>query len=198
MTQIVFLSYHKTGWELTNTLINAIRPKRLLSLHADYSRSKGDTWRTCLCDNFTCDGEDRRAHKWHAVDLAPRPTPLPAACFAVVHMVRDPARWAISFYDFHRQQPPPEGWIHNHIPDCRGVTTHGENARAVGIDGTLLDAAVEACTSLVDAQASYFDHLRTYDGDEANGLRSMALLHLLDAPAHRRASEAPLSVIIRL
>ena len=176
--QIAFLSYHKTGWELTNILMNAIRHP--LSLHGhNFDRSGGSHWRTCLCDDLTCAGEKRRAHKWHAVDLAPRPTPLPA-CFVVVHMVRDPARWALSWYDFHRQQPPPEGWIHSHAPNCTTIVSHDESARLVGVGGDLLEAAMLACATLVDPSHSYYAHLRAYDEDERAGLRSMALLHVLD------------------
>ena len=176
--QIAFLSYHKTGWQLTNTLMNAVRHP--LSLHGhDFSRSGGEHWRTCLCDDFACDGEPRRAHKWHAVDLAPRPSPLPA-CFVVVHMVRDPARWALSWFDFHRQQPPPEGWIFTHGPNCTKILSNDESARLVGVGPGLLDAAVLACSRLVDPSHSYFEHLRSYDGDERAGLHSMALLHVLD------------------
>ena len=41
--QIAFLSYHKTGWELTNTLMNAIRHP--LELHGhNFDRSGGSHW----------------------------------------------------------------------------------------------------------------------------------------------------------
>ena len=52
------------------------------------------------------------------------------SCNIVVHIVRDPASWAISSYDYHRQHPTPEAWVKHAKPMCAFKHRNGWNASA--------------------------------------------------------------------
>lgn len=120
-----------------------------------------------------------------------RPTPLPT-CYSVVHLVRDPVRWAISFFDYHSQKPPPEDWIKTGKPVCgqranrNKYATLAALASPLGIDAPLLAAAEAACAALVAPSKTYLWHLSRDDTEvaEEERLRMMALLHVLDTGSH--------------
>ena len=80
-------------------------------------------------------------------------------------------------------------WVRDERPDCTGgagkagqPSIRDQFVRLLGVDSSHLDAAVAACTALVRPRATYFEHLHRYD--EREGLRLMALLHVLDVNSH--------------
>ena len=81
----------------------------------------------------------------HAHAHAPR-APV-CALMRQVHMVRDPVRWAISYYDYHRAVPTPESWVTLKRPSCEPA--HAEHAGALGLDVKTMNAAIAACVALV-------------------------------------------------
>ena len=108
--------------------------------------------------------------------------PVPS-CVGVVHMVRDPARWALSFYDYHRQvqQPRDERWVHRYRPRC--TLPYKQYQRALepyGLTSRLLNATMEACRALVWPNRSLHEHLLRLS--ERDGARLSALMNVLSGP----------------
>jgi hypothetical protein len=202
-SHVVFIHYHKTGSYLARQLKNAIlnpslgleEGKRLphlqappsslhqapfpqhnpLSLKKGVDHAPGTNKRTCICQAFNCDerNETSSIDIWTAPDLSLRLEPLPP-CYAYVHMVRDPARWTLSFYDYHRGEPG-ERWDKKYVPICS--LAHAGYAAALSLTKPLLNATVAACAALVTPGWSLNQHLRRLP--EADGLRLTGLLNIL-------------------
>ena len=108
---------------------------------------------------------------------------------SVVHLLRDPARWAISAYDFHRKSPPTEEWVTKSQDLCAPSQAQLYAESLLGDDG--LAAARKACAALVNGAAggvfsgllgggsrrSLYDLLQTLP--ERDGIRLMALFGVL-------------------
>lgn len=174
-SNVVFINYHKTGNVLARHLVNTT-----LDFDDEVSlglkKGGGNNKRACVCQAFNCDERHTRhgtSSIWHAPDLSLRLEPLPP-CYAYVHMVRDPARWALSFYDYHRGESG-EGWDKKYVPICS--LAHAGYAAALSLTEPLLNATVAACAALVTPGWSLTRHLRRLP--EADGLRLMGLLNIL-------------------
>ena len=70
---------------------------------------------------------------------------------SVVHLLRDPARWAISAYDFHRKSPPTEEWVTKPQDLCLPSQAQLYAESLLGDDG--LAAARRSCAALVNGAA---------------------------------------------
>ena len=103
--RISFLHYHKTGHDLSRVLARGVSSTLAIDLTVAHHQPK----RGRFDSELSCSGRDE-VQVWTAPELFPRVAPVPS-CNIVVHMVRDPASWAISFYDYHRQDPTPEAWV---------------------------------------------------------------------------------------
>jgi len=169
--RISFLHYHKTGHDLSRVLASAV--SSTLAIHQTASQRKK---RTCWNNELSCSGPDE-VQVWTAPELFQRIAPVPS-CNVVVHMVRDPASWALSFYDYHRQDPTPEGWVKVYKPTCTFKHRNGWNASAevLGLDTKTVGQLVAACTALVQPGKTYWQHLSTLT--EADGLRLMAFMNI--------------------
>jgi len=169
--RISFLHYHKTGHDLSQALASAV--SSTLAIHKTASQQKK---RTCWNNELSCSGPDE-VQVWTAPELFQRIAPVPS-CNVVVHMVRDPASWALSFYDYHRQDPTPEGWVKVYKPTCTFKHRNGWNASAevLGLDTETVGQLVAACTALVQPGKTYWQHLSTLT--EENGLRLMAFMNI--------------------
>ena len=170
MPHLVYLSYHKTGYELSEVLRKATKSGMHLG------KGVSSPTRNCLCEQLDC-GEESTVVRWHAPELVPRQSPVPP-CYVIVHMVRDPARWTLSFYDYHRQTPGPEKWIEEKPPKC--ALAQREHAAMVGLEGTLLAETLSACGRLI-AQSGERSSLATHlhQLPELDGLRLMAFMNTL-------------------
>ena len=112
-SRLVFLYYHKTGHNLVQVLKKTVREALLPDTrmlrrtsskkHRKKSSSKKQSrkklakpQKRACCPHISCDplpnGKALEILSWQAQELALLPAPLPP-CYAVVHMVRDPARW---------------------------------------------------------------------------------------------------------
>lgn len=109
---------------------------------------------------------------WTAPTLACLPPGTVPSCFQVLHFVRDPATWAVSAYDYHRQVPTPEpGLIERVRPMCLPPPAfynlgHEQSSRAV-----------QACRKIFDDHQSLYYHLLTLP--ENDGVKLMALRNIL-------------------
>ena len=171
-TRIAFLHYHKTGSVLSTSLMKTTAD--VLGLPVDHT--VGHTQARLCCPLFDC-APDRRIRLWTAPELVLSLSSVPP-CYAVVHMVRDPARWALSFYDYHVQTPTPERWTAFDRPSCEFA--HPEYARVVpGLRDEWVRAAQAACNAIVMRHPSFtvLEHLRSLPEEE--GLRLMTLLNVL-------------------
>ncbi|KAL7530550.1 hypothetical protein ACHAWF_003430 [Thalassiosira exigua] len=54
----------------------------------------------------------------------------------IIHLVRDPYRWALSNYFFHAQDPTPEPFVHTADP-CRSVREKGGSLAEASLKGSL-------------------------------------------------------------
>ena len=168
-SNVVFIHYHKTGNYLAKQLKNAIlNPSLGLKEGVEHTNR-----RTCICQAFNCDERNKTSSIWIAPDLSLRLKPLPS-CYAYVHMVRDPARWALSFYDYQRGEAG-ERWAKEYVPICS--LAHAGYATALSLTKPLLNATVAACAALVTPGWSLNQHLRRLP--EADGLRLTGLLNIL-------------------
>ena len=149
-SHVAFIHYHKTGHDLSRLLQRAL----VSVLNVTSVMEQKSEKRTCLCEELPCPrrGVAPGTVIWTAPDLVLRPGPLPA-CYRVVHLVRDPARWSLSFYDYHRQVPTPESWVHSMRPECDWARP--QHAIAIGMDAAQLDATKSACLTLVRPGLSY-------------------------------------------
>jgi len=176
-TTLVFIHYHKTGNQLTPQLKEGIQKYKRLGLSNNAARLGGK--RICPCGALPCE-EQGGSTIWNAPEMSLRPSPMPP-CYAFLHMVRDPAKWAVSFYDYHRAGHEENAWV-DYVPNCTaGLPTH---ASALELSAPLLDATVAACAALVTPGHNFFRHLR--DLPEEDGLRLVALLMILGGtkPGH--------------
>ena len=187
-TRIVFLHYHKTGSLLSTSLMHTTAD--VLGLRVDYVANH--TLARLCCPLFDCPigrYADRQIRRWTAPELVLSPSSVPP-CYAVVHMVRDPARWALSFYDYHVQTPTPERWTAFYRPSCEFA--HPEYAMVVpGLRDEWVRVAQAACNAIVMRHPSFtvLEHLRSLPEEE--GLRLMTLLNVLKGTnstlGHQRA-----------
>ena len=142
--RISFLHYHKTGHDLSRVLASAV--SSTLAIHTTESHLKK---RKRSDNELSCSGRDE-VQVWTAPELFQRIAPVPS-CNIIVHMVRDPASWAISSYDYHRQDPTPESWVKHAKPACTFKHRNGWNAstEVLGLDSETVGQLVAACTALV-------------------------------------------------
>ena len=177
--RLVFIQYHKTGSKLSIVLMKAVA-KVLNFTVAPLQQSK--LKRAC-CPSFDCTGRlARSVQKWAAPELILSPAPMPP-CHTVVHMVRDPARWALSWYDYHMQQPTPERWVEQVKPVCD--LAHSEYKDApFGLRAGWVNNAIAACRAIVERRPSFsvLQHLRALP--EMEGIRFASLLNLLGVSSH--------------
>ena len=170
MSHLVFILYHKTGYILSKLL------EHVAVSETGAARGWSAPSRKCLCSERGCEsGEELDVARWPSPELLLSPAPLPS-CFYVVHMVRDPARWALSFYDYHSQTPTPEHWVEesSRHPYCGPKTA--EFAEALGLREPLLGSAIAACDELTTPSWTYLQHLQRLP--ERDGLRFMAFMNL--------------------
>ena len=169
--RISFLHYHKTGHDLSRVLASAV--SSTLAIHKTKSHLKK---RKRSDNELSCSGRDE-VQVWTAPELFQRIAPVPS-CNIIVHMVRDPASWAISSYDYHRQDPTPESWVKHAKPACTFQHRKGWNAstEVLGLDSETVGQLVAACTALVQPGKTYWQHLRNLT--EADGLRLMAFFNI--------------------
>ena len=170
--RISFLHYHKTGHDLSRVLASAV--SSTLAIHAMKAHQRK---RARFDNELSCSGPDE-VEVWTAPELFQRVAPVPP-CNIMVHMVRDPALWAVSSYDYHRQDPTPEGWVKHAKPECTFKHRNGWNASAevLRLDTETVAKLVAACTALVQPNTTYWQHLSTLT--EADGLRLMAFMNIL-------------------
>ena len=168
-TTLVFIHYHKTGNILTPQLKEGILKYKELGLSKGATPLKGK--RRCVCGALPCK-EKGESTIWTAPEMSLRPSPMPP-CYAFLHMVRDPAKWAVSFYDYHRAGHEIKAWVGYELNCTVGQPTH---ASALEMSGALLDATVAACAALVTPGHTFYRHLR--DLPEKDGLRLVALLSI--------------------
>ena len=169
--RISFLHYHKTGHDLSRVLASAV--SSTLAIHKTKSHLKK---RKRSDNELSCSGRDE-VQVWTAPELFQRIAPVPS-CNIIVHMVRDPASWAISSYDYHRQDPTPESWVKHAKPACTFKHRNGWNAstEVLGLDSETVGQLVAACTALVQPGKTYWQHLSTLT--EADGVRLMAFMNI--------------------
>ena len=109
---------------------------------------------------------------WTAPTLACVPPGVVPSCFDVLHFVRDPATWAVSAYDYHRQIPTPErGLIERVRPMCLEPPAYFRFRHDYS------RTAVRACHQIFDANHSLYHHLLTLP--EYDGVKIMALRNIL-------------------
>eukprot|EP00316_Scyphosphaera_apsteinii_P005959 CAMPEP_0119310232 /NCGR_PEP_ID=MMETSP1333-20130426/18302_1 /TAXON_ID=418940 /ORGANISM="Scyphosphaera apsteinii, Strain RCC1455" /LENGTH=276 /DNA_ID=CAMNT_0007314383 /DNA_START=298 /DNA_END=1128 /DNA_ORIENTATION=- len=144
--------------------------------------------RCCLCEELSCPESRDDAHvmRWAAPELVLRPQLVPR-CYAVVHMVRDPARWALSLFDYHRQSPTPEQWVLHYRPSCSSTLVES----ALNMSQELLGGIQALCHRLVQPNISFYDHLTTLP--EFDGLRLAAVLNILGLKDGSRMGDVPRS-----
>ena len=171
--RISFLHYHKTGHDLSRVLASAVRST--LAIHT--MKARPHSIRARFDDELSCSGPDA-VEVWTAPELFQRVAPVPS-CNIVIHMVRDPASWAVSSYDYHRQDPTPEAWLRHAKPACSFKDRNGWNASAevLRLDTETAAKLVAACTALVQPGKTYGQHLSTLP--ESDGLRLMAFANIL-------------------
>lgn len=169
--------------DLAQLLIHGVHRRLGSALDASRESSK----RACLCSPIHCAGP-QRIMLWVAPEIWLREErgvqPVPP-CVAVVHMVRDPARWALSFYDYHRQkqQPRDERWVYRYRPRC--ALPHEQYQRALepfGLSAELLNATLAACRALVWADRSLHEHFSPLRLSEPDGARLAAFMNVLSGP----------------
>ena len=170
---IAFVHYHKTGHDLSQVL--ASTASRVLGAPVANNAKQTNRKRECLCETLKCTAGIVR---WTAPELV-LPHPETPACYRVVHMVRDPMRWAVSFYDYHRQEPTPEKWVLRLKPVCssRRLELYIDVLEPLGARRELFDAAAASCNGTVRPGWTIMDHLRGLP--EEQGLRFMAYAGLV-------------------
>lgn len=168
------MHYHKTGSFASTALQNAVHHQ--LNMPMD----NGGRHRHCICGELPCPtSSGAHVMKWTAPELILRQTPVPA-CYTFVHMVRDPARWTISWYDYHRQSPTPEIWIERYYPKCYPALW--EHVTALNMSKRVLDDAIALCQRLVQPNVSFYSHLSILS--EFDGMRLSALVNILGGESH--------------
>lgn len=180
---IIFIPYHKTGHNLVRVLIETTH--KVLNLPVRHGHAKH---RVC-CPSFACPSAGYTS-EWFAPDLALSPVPVPP-CFAIVHMVRSPASWALSFYDYHVQDPTPEKSVETAKPVCELAHPPEYMDALPGLRAGWVGDAVAACQAIVERNPhhSILQHLRTLP--ETEGLRLAVLLNLFrDSRVHRNGLPA--------
>ena len=165
--RISFLHYHKTGRDLSHVLARGVSSALAMYLTKAHHQPKRERFDSEL----SCSGRDE-VQVWTAPELFQRVAPLPSSNI-VVHMVRDPASWAVSAYDYHRQNPTPEAWRPPPPPP-----PHPHPPPSLTAQPTTLSLAV-ALTRRASGQALYLATSR------------YICLHLPGAQADGRAPDAP-------
>ena len=178
---VAFVKYHKTGHRLSAVLQRAVHHV-LSDVHTDFR----DAWpkRQCFpggqAQKLKC---TRQISALTAPELVCTTNGDLPTCFKIVHMVREPQIWAVSFYDYHRQKPPPEHWEDQVRPSCRLPqalqSLYVQALEPFGLTTALLDAAIRTCDALVHGNKTYLEHMRMLP--EADGVRFMAYMNILDA-----------------
>ena len=84
-------------------------------------------------------------------------------------------RWAVSFYDYHRQNPTPEGWVKRSNPVC-SFAHPGEYTEALGLAPETVRQLEAECATLVQPGETYWHHLTTMS--ETDGLRFMTYMNI--------------------
>jgi hypothetical protein len=181
--RISFLHYHKTGHDLSRILARGVSTTLAMHLtkaHHQLKRERFDS-------ELSCSGPDE-VQVWTAPELFQRVVPVPS-CNIVVHMVRDPASWAISSYDYHRQDPTPEAWVKFAKPKCAFKHRNGWNmsAEVLRLDAMTVAKLMAACKALVQPGETYWQHLSTLP--EWDGLRLMAFMNILGGDNHVSAGD---------
>ena len=203
-TQFKLVHYHKTGHHLSRLLAEELVAAgagmlkiRQHNYSAECPRSRHTqcrnglrrtTKRGCYCEKVQCVGQlhvvgrnrTERTNTTIDVITAPqlwqRTAPLPS-CVKVVHMVRDPAHWAISYYDYHRQIPLAESWVTRINATCRLKETL-TIPQGHGITTMQLHRASEACIALIGDSNVTFHHALQHL-PEVDGLRFVAFMLIL-------------------
>ena len=175
---ISFLYYHKTGHDLSRTLARVVSSmltgdKGKFGFPYHYKRQRFSADHSCP--------EGGKVSVWPAPELFPL-APLPS-CNIVVHMVRDPALWAISAYDYHRQDPTPEHWVKVYKPSCSFKHREGwtNSSTVLGLDAKTLTRLMKACNALVKPGKTYWEHLNILT--EADGVRLTAFMNIFGGEA---------------
>ena len=110
MTALV-VNYHKTGFAATALILQVLSHAGLRISRSDPADARSFVNTSRL--NMWCKAD---MAQWWAADAISNPA-VSQSCFDnVLHFVRHPARWTVSFYDYHRQRPNPEKWT-EHLND---------------------------------------------------------------------------------
>mmetsp|Transcript_16328 Transcript_16328/g.52374 ORF Transcript_16328/g.52374 Transcript_16328/m.52374 type:complete len:312 (+) Transcript_16328:171-1106(+) len=175
--------YHKTGHDLTRSirgvLIGSLRLYASNSSVLDCARCRvlhrACPWR-CGQLQWLDPLPERHLVIVTAPDVACIQKEIPSS-HRIVHFVRDPARWAISAYDYHKQVPTPEPWVQDwdHGTICRLP----ELPYQAILDAELTRVALQMCTRLYDLNQTLYGNLRQLPED--GGVRLMALFGVLAA-----------------
>jgi hypothetical protein len=162
---IIFIHYHKTGHDAVGLISREVaKVLRVKPSVVGQRRRCDSTMRPLSCNSSIV--------IWTAPTLACLPPGVLPSCFDVLHFVRDPATWAISAYDYHRQVPTPErGLVDRVRPMCLEPPAYYH----LGHDHS--SRAVHACRNLFDANHSLYNHLLTLP--EYDGVKMMALRNIL-------------------
>ena len=165
---VLFVNYHKTGAALVLELMHLLQNKFNLSTYHMAPQYRQHCTTTPIAQLEAC-----RANivRWSAPELVCSHGAIPACYQAVVHYVRDPASWAISAYDFHRQTPTPETWAMQRLDVCSRSHTGLYTAAGLGFSPAALAAADAACAALSDTTRSLHAQLQSLS--EFDGLRLM-------------------------
>lgn len=181
-TSAVLVHYHKTGHDLTRSI------RSLLTTLLLYNSNSSDLDRSrCRHQGFACPWRCGQ-QLWFSIlptshlaivtapELACVQVEVPSS-HRIVHFVRDPSRWAISAYDYHKQDPTPESWVEdrNHGTICRLPSLAYHSI----IDAELVDMALTMCSHLYDPTRTFLQHLRQLP--EEDGVCLVALYGVLAA-----------------
>ena len=182
--RVLLVNYHKTGAAFVLSLMRVLTSHA--PLHVRLAAHVPQPFRQrCTSQPVGALAEcTADLVRWSSPELVCVP-PFPACYAHVVHFVRDPTRWAISAYDFHRQTPPAEEWAAR-----RGNNLCAPSERRV-YAGVLSEAEVAAaagaCEALAPPNASLHEILNALP--EADSIPSSSICIITaerDAPCLAR------------
>ena len=183
--RVLLVNYHKTGAALVLELMRLLHDYHAGITPGHVAQAFRQRCATRLPSELTACRAD--VVRWSSPELV---CSANLTCYtSVVHLLRDPARWAISAYDFHRKSPPTEEWVTKSQDLCAPSQAQLYAESLLGDDG--LAAARRACAALVNGAAggvfsgllgggsrrSLYDLLHTLP--ERDGIRLMALFGVL-------------------
>lgn len=175
-----FLAYHKTGNFLARDL------KQVLYDLEIHPREKKGHVEFDLSSARRCDVSLTACASFETVTLiyAPELSCISVpTCNSIIHFVRDPANWALSFYRYHSQSPVTEEWT-NESPDVCKPFEHFQNNKKLGTAGlSILGRAQAQCQMVWSPNHTFHAQLSKLPEMEAVQLSTFFLLFGND-PVH--------------